>query len=96
MDDARPLGGGADESPFAAVPIEIVVSVGKARPRIRDLLTLGADTVLALDTRIEDPVELFVGDRLIGRGILEEAEGSAQGQLAVRVIELSDLQGSLG
>ena len=54
-------------NPFSAVPIEITISVGKARPLIRDLLTLGRDAVLPLDKRVEDPVELYVGDRLIAR-----------------------------
>lgn len=88
---------GRDTSnPFSAVPIEITISVGKARPLIRDLLTLRRDSVLPLDKRVEDPVELYVGDRLIARGELEEMEGEPQGQLAVRLIEVVDLQDGLG
>ena len=83
-------------NPFSAVPIEITISVGKARPLIRDLLTLGRDAVLPLDKRVEDPVELYVGDRLIARGELEELEGEQEGQLAVRLIEVADLQDGLG
>lgn len=83
-------------NPFSSVPIEIIISVGKARPLIRDLLTLRRDSVLPLDKRVEDPVELYVGDRLIARGELEELEGEQQGQLAVRLIEVVDLQDSLG
>lgn len=92
MDDAplRNLSG-----PFASVPIEITISVGKARPLIRDLVTLGENAVLPLDKRIDDPVELYVGDRLIGRGTLEELEGAPKGQLAVRLIEVVDLKGEL-
>ena len=73
---------------FASVPIEITISVGKARPLIRDLLTLGQDAVLPLDTRVDDPVELFVGDKLIARGELEELDGDQAGQLAVRLTEV--------
>ncbi len=83
-------------NPFSSVPIEITISVGKARPLIRDLLTLGRDAVLPLDKRVEDPVELYVGDRLIARGELEELEGEQAGQLAVRLIEVADLQDGLG
>lgn len=85
------LGGGA----FAQVPIEIVVSVGQARPTVRDLLQLQRDSVLPLNRRIEDPVELFVGDRLIARGILEEMDGDAAGQMAVRLTEVADLSNGL-
>lgn len=75
---------------FSTVPIEMTVSVGKARPLIRDLLTLGEDAVLPLDTRVDDPVELFVGDRLVARGELEELEGEEAGQLAVRITEIAE------
>jgi flagellar motor switch protein FliN/FliY len=50
---------------------------------------------LPLDTRIEDPVELYVGDKLIGRGELTELDGDRAGQLAVRLTELADLKGGL-
>ena len=82
-------------SPFASVPIEITISVGKARPLIRDLLKLGRDAVLTLDKRVDDPVELYVGDRLIARGELEELDGDQKGQLAVRLTEVADLTDGL-
>lgn len=77
------------------IPIEITVSVGKARPLVRDLLSLGENAVLPLDRRIEDPVELFVGDRLIARGELQELEGGEPGQLAVRLTEVAPDTGDL-
>jgi len=82
-------------SPFSGVPIEITVCVGRARPLIRDLLKLGKDAVLLLDRRVDDPVELYIGERLIARGQLEEVEGEATGQLAVRLTEVADLRGGL-
>ncbi len=82
-------------NPFSTVPIEITVSVGKARPLIRDLLKLGKDAVLPLDKNVDDPVELYVGDRLIARGQLEELEGDQRGQLAVRLTEVADFQDGL-
>ena len=59
----------AEMNPFAQVPIEVTISVGKARPLVRDLLRLGRDAILPLDRRVDDPVELYVGDRLIARGV---------------------------
>ncbi len=85
----------SDANPFAQVPIEITVSVGKARPQVRDLLRLGPDAILALDRRVEDPVELYIGDRLIARGELQEIEGDQAGQLAVRLIEVANLRDGL-
>lgn len=87
---------GEPTNPFVTVPIEITVSVGKTRPLIRDLIAIGENSVLTLDKRVEDPVELFVGDRLVARGKLEELEGEHAGQLAVRLTEIADLQSGLG
>lgn len=84
-----------DANPFSQVPIEITISVGRARPLVRDLLKLSRDAVLPLDRRVEDPVELYVGDRLIARGELEEIEGEGSGQLAVRLTEVANLKGAL-
>jgi flagellar motor switch protein FliN/FliY len=84
-----------DNNPFAQVPIEVTISVGRARPLVRDLLRLSRDAVLTLDRRVDDPVELYVGDRLIARGELEELEGEQAGQLAVRLTEVANLRGGL-
>ncbi len=83
-------------NPFENVPIEVTVSVGRARPLIRDLLSMGENAVLILDKRIEDPVDLYVGDQLVARGLLEEMEGDQAGQLAVRLTEIADLQNGIG
>lgn len=85
----------AETNPFAQVPIEVTISVGKARPLVKDLLRLGRDAILPLDRRVEDPVELYVGDRLIARGVLQEIEGEPSGQLAVRLTEVANLRGGL-
>ncbi len=96
MDETRRSRSAIDTAhPLASVPIEITISVGRARPLIRDLLQMGTNAVLPLDRRVDDPVELFVGDRLIARGELEELEGENKGQLAVRLTEVSDLKGEL-
>ncbi len=74
------------------MPIEVTVSIGRARPALGKLLAMQRDEVLALDSRVDDPVELFIGDRLIARGELEEAvEGN--GKLAVRLTEVVDMSG---
>jgi flagellar motor switch protein FliN/FliY len=81
-----------ENSPFGQVPIEITISVGKARPLVRDLLRLTKDAVLALDRQVDDQVELYVGDRLIARGELTELGGEGSGQLAVRLTEVANLR----
>jgi flagellar motor switch protein FliN/FliY len=101
MDDhastaAQTAAAAESDSPLRSVPIEITISVGRARPAIRELLALGENAVLPLDRRIDDPVELYVGDRLIARGQLEEYEGGEPGQLAVRLTEVAPLRNPAG
>lgn len=76
---------------LAHVPLEITVSVGFARPLVSELLKLRRDSVLPLDRRLVDPVELYIGDRLIARGELQEMDGDHAGYLGVRLTELVDL-----
>ena len=90
MDDLNEHGSpGRGANPFTRVPIEIRVAVGHARPTVRELLALAPDSVLSLDKTVDDPVDLYVGDKLIARGQLEEVEGDQHGHLAVRLTEVA-------
>lgn len=73
---------------FADVPVEIAILVGTARPLIRDLLDLEENVVFPLDRSIEEPVDLYIGDRLIARGELEEIGEEGSGRLGIRVTEV--------
>ena len=64
---------------FLGVPIEVTISVGKARPLVSELVELRRDLVLTLDSTIDDPVELYIGDRLIARGELQEIGDDSAG-----------------
>ena len=76
------------------VQIEVTVSVGKTRLPLSELIKLEKESVLQLDSRIEDPVDIFVGDRLVARGELEEVNGEG-GHLGVRLTEVADLSGGV-
>lgn len=80
----------ARSTPFSNVPVEITVSVGRARPSIRELLDLGENSILPLDKTVDAPVDLFIGDRLVGRGQLEETDEGSPTGLAVRITEISE------
>lgn len=82
--------GSKRESAFMGVPIDVLISVGKARPLVSELVQLRRDSVLTLDSKIDDPVELFIGERLIARGELQEMDDGS-GQLGVRLTEVADL-----
>ena len=79
---------------FLGVPIEVTISVGKARPLVSELVELRRDSVLTLDSTIDDPVELYIGDRLIARGELQEI-GDDSGRLGVRLTEVADFSHEL-
>ncbi|EAR50719.1 hypothetical protein OG2516_09959 [Oceanicola granulosus HTCC2516] len=90
MDDSpAPPAAAPEGGPLRAVPIEITIVVGRARPSVGELLTLDQNAVLPLDRGVDDPVELYVGDRLIARGELQEHAGGEPGQLAVRLTEVA-------
>lgn len=91
MDDALPEADQAKPAshPLQRIPIEITVSVGTASPLVSDLLNLSENAILALDRSVDDPVELYVGDKLIARGELQELEDGEPGQLAVRLTEVA-------
>lgn len=86
-----PAPAGQAEALFADLPVEVTVSVGRARPSISALLALRPDSVVALDKSIDDPVDIFVGDRLIAQGTLEEIGEDGQRQLAVRLTHVPGL-----
>lgn len=71
-----------------SVPIEVTVSVGVAKPLIGDLLKMDKDSLLPLNTTLDDPVELRVKDRVIARGELTQ---DASGKLGVRLTEVVDI-----
>ena len=73
-----------------SVPVDVVVSVGQARPVIGELLAMRRDMVLPLSSRVDDPVQIMVGNRVIARGELEEM-GEESGRLGVRLTEVVDV-----
>lgn len=70
-----------------AVPVEVVVCVGRARSPIGHLLNLRRDAVIVLDRRMNDPVDICVGDRVVARGELQETDDGS-GRLSVRMTEI--------
>ena len=50
------------------VPVKVQAVLGRARMPVGELLQLGAGTVVELDRRVGEPVDIFVNDRMIARG----------------------------
>lgn len=70
---------------FSALPIEVHVCVGRARPSLGELLELAPNAVLTLEQQIDDPVDIMIGERVIAQGVLEETEEAGRRALSVRL-----------
>lgn len=90
MDHGTETSGSVRGGALRGLPIEIRVCVGHARPQLGHVLSMQPDEILPLDSRIEDKVSLYVGERLIATGELLELEGEPAGRLAVRVTGIAD------
>lgn len=70
-----------------SVPVTVTVSIGQKRLSVQEILELQPDSVIALTSKIDDPVDLYIGDKLIAKGELVETE---DGQIAVKIVEISE------
>lgn len=57
------------------VPVKVQAVLGRARMPIGELLKLEIGTVVELDRRVGEPVDIFVNNRLIARGEVVLIEG---------------------
>ncbi|MCV6823090.1 MULTISPECIES: FliM/FliN family flagellar motor switch protein [Halocynthiibacter] len=76
---------------YTDLPLELTVSVGRARPLIKDLIEAQKGTVLPLDARVDDPVTIYLGNKLVATGELVEMDGDQRGNLAVKLTTVSGL-----
>ena len=67
------------------VKVELGVLIGKAHPTMAALSTLDVVEVLQLDTAIDDPVQLYIGNKLIAEGMLEEISDEGGSSIGVRI-----------
>jgi len=50
------------------VPVRVSAVLGRARMAVSDLLAIGIGTVLELDRKVGEAINIFVNDRLVARG----------------------------
>lgn len=70
-----------------SVPVTATVSLGQVRLSVSEILELQPDAVVALTTRIEDPVDLTIDNKIIARGELVETE---DGGLGLKITEIPE------
>lgn len=77
-----------------ALPVELDVVIGTARPTVMDLLNFKEGTQLTLDKKLDDPVDLCVDGRIIARGELVEIPADASnpsGGIGVKIVQVVDV-----
>ncbi|RPH50365.1 MAG: flagellar motor switch protein FliN [Planctomycetota bacterium] len=50
------------------VDVQVRVELGSSKLNVKDVLKLNSGSVVALDSLVGDPVNVFVNDRLVARG----------------------------
>jgi flagellar motor switch protein FliN/FliY len=58
----------SDLAPVFDVPVSISAVLGKVHISVAELLRLGQGTVLELDRRVGEAIDIYVNNRLVARG----------------------------
>lgn len=74
-----------------SVPVTVTVSLGKIRLSVSEILDLQPESIVPLTTRIEDPIDLTIDDKIIARGELVETE---DGGLGLKITEIPEEAGA--
>jgi len=67
-DATDPSRSAADLEAVFDVPVQVSAVLGRARMEVGDLLRLGPGTVLELDRRVGEAIDIYVNNRLVARG----------------------------
>ena len=67
------------------VKLDVRVVLGRSRMPISELLTLTKGSVIELDRRVGEPVDIMINDRMVARGDLVRVQGDSLG-VALREI----------
>lgn len=70
LQDQGQVPGGAqrDINFILDIPLELTVIIGRTKILVQELLQLGQGSVVALEKLAGEPMEVYVNDKLIGRG----------------------------
>ena len=69
------------------VPVTVTVSIGQARLSVSEILELRSESIVPLTSRIDDPLDLTIDNKVIARGELIE---TADGVLGIKITEISE------
>ncbi len=60
------------------IMVGLSVELGRAQMKVRDIMNLASGTVLQLDKKVDEHVDLYVNGKMIGRGevvVVDESLG---------------------
>jgi flagellar motor switch protein FliN len=66
------------------ITVGLTVELGRTNMKVRDIMALSSGTVLQLDKKVEDHVDLYVNGKLIGRGEVVVVDDS----LGIKITEV--------
>jgi flagellar motor switch protein FliN/FliY len=66
--DEQPLRIAADLESVFDVPVQVSAVLGRSRMQVGELLKLGPGTVLELDRRVGEAIDIYINNRLVARG----------------------------
>lgn len=76
------------------IPVEVKIVLGSARMPVAGLVKLGRGSVIALDRKVGEPVDVIVNGRLVARGevvVLEEDNS----RFGISLTEVAGLSGGV-
>ena len=76
---------GAQRDLVMDIPVSLSVELGQTQLEVREVLALGAGSVIELNKLQEEPVDIRINGRLIARGEIVLVKNN----LAVKITELS-------
>ncbi len=68
------------------IPVTVTVVLGEKRMPLGKLYALGRGSVLEMDKKVGEPVEVLVNNRLVARG---EVQMTEEGRLAISMTEIA-------
>lgn len=74
------------ESPLLHdVPVTLLARLGSVDMTVADLLSLRTGSLVELDTRLSEPVELYLNDALVARGEIVAVDD----RFGIRIVEIA-------
>ena len=86
MSDSLPVPADDRLASVMEVPVTLTVVLGEKSLSLGKLYALARGSIIELDKKVGEPVEIFVNDRLVARG---EVQLTEEGRLAIAMTEIA-------